>query len=139
MKYDNEQLNNIYDRTQGYCHLCHTKLCFSNYGKHKTKGGWHVEHSVPKHLGGTDHLNNLYAACIECNVLKGVKNTRTIRNRNGVTRAPYSRHKREGIKEGNTVGGMIAGGLAGSVFGPIGAIGGAIVGGLFGESLSPRK
>lgn len=61
---DSNRLKQIYSKTDGYCHLCHRKLILKNYAKGGIKGGWHIEHSRPKANGGTDHLNNLYAACI---------------------------------------------------------------------------
>ena len=58
MAYD---LNAIYDRTSGYCHICHRKLAFYNYGIVDAKGAWEVEHSRPRALGGTHDGNNKYA------------------------------------------------------------------------------
>ena len=139
MRYSDEKLSRIYDKTNGYCHLCHRKLSYSNYGKHGKKGCWHVEHSIAKYNGGNDHVSNLFAACVPCNLEKGTLHTKTLRRRNSVSRAPYSKNKRERIKEENTFGGMITGGLVGACLGPIGMIGGALLGGLFGESISPMK
>lgn len=45
MPYSRSQLRRIYDRTSGYCHLCHKKLAFTNYGRYGAKGVWEVEHS----------------------------------------------------------------------------------------------
>jgi HNH endonuclease len=51
-----------------------------------------VEHLIPWSLGGTDHLNNLYPACIPCNRGKGTTSTRTVRAWNGrITSAAVSR------------------------------------------------
>src|SRR5260221_11719196 len=102
MAKDSQRLRNIYDRTDGYCHLCHRKLSFQNHGIHGAKGAWHVEHSVARFNGGTDRLNNLYPACIRCNIEKGTLTTQTARRYNGVTRAPYNRSKKEEIQENNT-------------------------------------
>ena len=65
MKFEKSQLDSIYRRTTGYCHLCHVKLARRNYGKTGMKGAWQVEHSVPRSKGGTDHFNNLFAACVD--------------------------------------------------------------------------
>ena len=73
------RLNDIYDRTTGRCHLCGKRLAFHNYGCHGTRGAWHIEHSVPRANGGTDHLNNLYPGCIPCNLSKGTRSTRSVR------------------------------------------------------------
>ena len=67
----------IYDRPSGYCHICGRKLSFQNYGIIDARGAWEVEHSIPWAFGGTDHLNNLYPACISCNRGKGTYSTRT--------------------------------------------------------------
>lgn len=140
MKYDNERLNNIYDKTDGYCHLCHKKLAFTNYGVNGTKGSWHVEHSVPKAKGGTDHLNNLYAACIKCNLEKSTYHTKTVRGWNGQSRAPYSATKKQKIKSNNTIGSAaIVGGIGLAIGGPIVGIIGSIIGGALGSSNSPKK
>jgi 5-methylcytosine-specific restriction endonuclease McrA len=36
------------------------------------RGVWEVEHSVARAKCGSNHGNNLYAACITCNRSKGV-------------------------------------------------------------------
>src|SRR5438552_2951715 len=102
MQITNERLRAIYIKTDGCCHLCHRKLSFTNYGKRNMKGAWHIEHSIPKANGGTNHLNNLFASCICCNHEKGTRHTQTIRKINGVTRAPYSKIKKERIRQENT-------------------------------------
>jgi len=138
--YTNDRLNQIYEKTDGYCHLCHRKLSFKNYGANGLKGSWHVEHSVARCNGGSDHLNNLYPACINCNLEKATYSTRTIRWKNGVVRAPYNKTKKENLKAENTVGGAIVGGGIGwAIGGPIGGFIGGIIGGAIGESSSPQK
>lgn len=139
MRYDDQKLTAIYNRTQGCCHLCHRRLRFSSYGIYGLNGAWHVEHSKPKARGGTNHSNNLFAACIGCNYEKGIRRSATIRKRNGHTRAPYSRKKVERVKEENSFAAMVSGALLGLRFGPIGAIAGAVIGGLIGEDVSPKK
>jgi 5-methylcytosine-specific restriction endonuclease McrA len=67
MSYDVEILRRIYDRTEGHCHICGKKLSFANYAISSGRGAWEVEHSVAKATGGTNHLNNLFPACITCN------------------------------------------------------------------------
>lgn len=88
--FSNERLNDIFDKTNGRCHLCGRKLSFSSYGESRKHGAWHVEHSRPKAMNGTDHLNNLYPGCIECNLAKGAGETRSFRRKNGLRRAPMS-------------------------------------------------
>jgi len=107
-----EILKIIFSRTDGCCHICGKKLCFSNYGKLEGRGKWEIEHSIPKSNRGSDHLNNLYAACITCNRSKGNKSTRIARASKGRTRAPYSTKKKEQIKNDNAIsGGLISLGI----------------------------
>lgn len=139
MAYTDEQLTRIYDRTSGYCHICHKKLAFSNYAQYGERGAWEVEHSKPKAQGGTSHGNNLFAACISCNRSKRAGSTRAARNRNGQTRAPYSRAKANAKRSNNQLGGAISGGIIGSRLGPVGAVAGALLGALFGDKSTPKK
>jgi len=129
MAYSDEQLSRIYDRTSGYCHICHRKLAFSNYGRFGAKGAWEVEHSNAQARGGTGNACNLYAACISCNRSKGTLRTKTARAWNGKRRAPLSYAKRQAAKEKQALaGGLIGGALGGLVVGPIGALTGAALG-----------
>lgn len=136
---DKPRLRKIYQKTDGCCHICHRKLRLNNYGLHGATGAWQIEHSVPKFKGGTDHLNNLFPACIECNLEKGTLHTQTIRRRNGVNRAPYSKQKKNGIRTSNTLTGAAGGALIGSYFGPAGTFFGSIIGAIFGDENSPKK
>lgn len=135
MKYKSNRLRKIYDRTSGRCHICHKQLAFSNYGKANERGAWEVEHSVPRARGGTDHLNNLYAACIKCNREKQAETTRSARSRNGKTRAPYSRKKHQKIRQQNRWIGAGLGALTGTRFGPAGIIIGTILGATLGDNV----
>lgn len=135
MRFTEEQLNDIYDRTSGYCHICRKKLAFKNYGGLGAKGAWEIEHSKPKSRGGTNRLNNLYAACISCNRSKNNSSTRTARAANGYRKAPLSVEARKRVKAGNAVAGSIFGAIAGSVFGP----GGVLIGGAIGAKLGHKK
>lgn len=140
MRYDKQTLTRIYHRTSGYCHLCHTKLSRRNYGQIGKRGAWHVEHSVPRAKGGTDHLNNLKPACISCNLDKSAKTTGTVRGWNGKTRAPLSVEKRKQAKSENALLGAIGGGLVGfAVAGPVGAAIGALACGHLAESSNPDR
>lgn len=139
MKYDDNKLNKIYDKTDGCCHICHKRVSFSNYGVHGAKGAWHVDHSIPRAKGGSNHLNNLYPACIPCNLAKSKSANRLIRPLYGNTRAPYSRAKKEAIRERQTWDGVAIGGLIGMLGGPVGAFAGAVIGGLIGSDSSPKK
>ena len=135
-----EKINKVYYKTDGYCHICHKKLSLTNYGKRGAKGAWHIEHSKAKANGGTDHLNNLFPACISCNEDKGVMHTKTARVYNGQTRAPYSKKKKEAIKRNNQDAGTLVGGSLGFIVGgPPGALLGGIIGRAIGKSNSPKK
>ena len=134
MAYDNDTLNDIYDRTDGRCHICGKKLCFVNYGKPDKRGSWEVEHSRSRAKGGTDRLRNLFSACIPCNRQKGTCATKTARAWHGRTRAPLSRTARKEAQRSNTVTGAVFGGLLGFLAGPRGAVAGAAIGGILGSS-----
>jgi hypothetical protein len=139
MAFSEEQLKNIYDRTSGYCHICRKKLAFKNYGCIGARGAWEVEHSRPKSRGGTNRLNNLYAACISCNRSKNNSSTRAARAANGNRKAPLSVSARKRAKTGNAVAGGVFGVIAGSVFGPVGAIIGGAIGAKLGHKKNPDK
>ena len=133
-------LNAIYDRTSGYCHICHRKLAFYNYGIVDAKGAWEVEHFRPRALGGTHHGNNKYAACIPCNREKGHRfSTRTMRARNGRIRAPLGIKKRREAKQTQALAGAALFGIAGYAFGPVGALIGVVIGAAFGEKQNPDQ
>jgi hypothetical protein len=83
MGYTKQELNTIYNKKGGYCHLCGKKLSKTNYNAHGAKGAWHVDHSKALYNGGTHHMNNLFAACISCNLEKGTLHKNTIRKRKG--------------------------------------------------------
>jgi len=137
---EKERLQKSYHMTDGYCHICHKKLSLSNYGVHGAKGSWHIEHSVAKANGGSDHMNNLFPACISCNIVKGTSQTKTARSQYGKSRAPYSKSKKQKIKSNNTTGGaLIGGGIGLAVGGPVSGLIGSVVGGLIGNGSSPKK
>jgi hypothetical protein len=140
MPFENQILTRIYRRTCGYCHLCHAKLSLKNYGQPGKKGAWHVEHSVPRSKGGTDHLNNLFAACVSCNHEKSNKTTRTARGWNGKNSAPLNQEKRKQAKFENGFAAAILGSIAGvAIAGPIGAVVGAVTGACVGSSQNPDR
>lgn len=115
----NDKLKTIYAKTDGRCHLSGKKLSFTNYGTFGARGAWEIEHSVPKSKGGSDHMNNLYPACIAANRAKGNVTTRTARAGNGLTRAPRSAEGKEQLRQENAWKGLGLG-VLGIPFGPIG-------------------
>ncbi len=52
----------VFERSEGRCHYCGTPL--------ELTGKWHVEHQLPRALGGGDDAMNLVAACVRCNLAK---------------------------------------------------------------------
>jgi 5-methylcytosine-specific restriction endonuclease McrA len=52
----------IFEASAGRCHYCATPLDLT--------GKWHVEHQLPRALGGGDEGLNLVAACVRCNLAK---------------------------------------------------------------------
>ncbi len=141
MAFSDEQLNWIYDRTNGKCHICGKQVFFVNYGNPNGKGAWEVEHSVPRAKGGSDYLRNLYPACIKCNRAKSTATTRTARAWHGRTRAPLSKEKREQSKQRNAMAGAGVLGLVGAILAPWtipGAIIGVAIGGFLGYAIDPE-
>jgi len=135
MAYDNDTLNQIYDRTNGRCHICGKKLSFVNYARPRRRGAWEVEHSNPKVKGGTNYLRNLFPACINCNREKGTIATRTARTWHGRKRAPLSKEKKKKAKRSNAIIGGVVGGLFGLIAGPWGVAAGVAIG----HSIDPDK
>ena len=137
---DKARVNKIYDRTNGYCHICHKKLSRSNYGKYGTRGAWEIDHSVAKVNGGTNGMNNLLPACISCNRSKGAKSTAHVRRKNGKARAPLSKANREQLRRSNQRDGAILVSLGGlALMGVPGIIVGGIIGMVIGEESTPKK
>jgi 5-methylcytosine-specific restriction endonuclease McrA len=137
MAFSKLERRKIYDRTYGKCHICWKKLSFDNYGLLGLKGNWEVEHSNPKSMGGTNRLNNLYAAHIICNRSKNNKSTKSARLRFGRTRAPLSKEKRKEEKRNNAFLGGVIGGIIGKVAGLRGVIIGATIGAKIGFDKDP--
>jgi hypothetical protein len=52
----------IFESSGGRCHYCGTPLNLT--------GKWHIEHQLPRALGGGDDGLNLVAACVPCNLGK---------------------------------------------------------------------
>lgn len=139
-RYTEERLSRIYDKTSGKCHICHRKLSWNNYGVHGARGAWHVDHAKARARGGSDHGNNLYAACIHCNIAKSTTSARTARRWHGNTRAPLSRERAEAKRANSTWSGVALGaGIGLRVAGPAGALVGGLLGALVGESMGGEE
>jgi 5-methylcytosine-specific restriction endonuclease McrA len=139
MKFTEQQLQRIYRRTSGYCHICHKKLAYGNYGKFGHRGAWEVDHSNCQANDGGHHGNNLFAACISCNRRKSDSTTAVARRRHNKVRAPLSRSKRKAAKFENGIAGAIVGGAVGAIFGPPGVAIGSIVGGCIAANQNPDR
>ena len=122
MSFDKEKLDKVFKRTDGHCHICRKRLVRKNYGKVSGRGIWEVEHSNPRSKGGTDRLNNLYAACVSCNRSKGNSATRSARANNGFKAAPLSRKAKAKNAALAGTGGAIAARVLLAPLGPLGWI-----------------
>jgi len=139
MPKNTEILKQVFEKTDGYCHICHKKLSFRNYGNRSSRGCWEKEHSRPRAKGGGDSLRNLLPACPACNQRKGTRTSRAARAEHGHTRAPLSKRRKASQRKDNITAGAIVGGLLGLAAGPFGMLLGATVGGMVGKSKSPKK
>ena len=132
MAYSKDDLDAIFARTDGLCHICWKGLARVNYGQLERKGAWEVEHSVPRANGGTDRGNNLYPAHIRCNRSKGAGSSRVARAAYGRTKAPISRARKSKARAENVLVYTLLGGIGVALFAPelivAGAIAGAIAG-----------
>lgn len=52
----------VFTKSGGKCHYCGITLTLD--------GKWHVEHALPRALGGLDEIGNLFASCVACNLAK---------------------------------------------------------------------
>ena len=76
----------ISERAQNACEYC---------GLHQDDSplaALHVEHIIPRIHGGTDDLDNLALACIDCNLHKGTNLTGIDPQTNEVTQLFHPRH-----------------------------------------------
>lgn len=140
MSFSESKLNDIYDRTDGRCHICRKRLAFSNYGVVGARGAWEIDHSKARSRGGTHHGNNLYPACISCNRSKQALGSRAARARAGFTKAPMSRAAQDKRRNSNAWKGIATGVSAGALFGgPVGALLGGIAGAVVGNARDPES
>jgi len=139
MSYSTDELEDIFDRTDGRCHICGGPLAFCNYGLFGRRGAWEVEHSNARANGGTSRRNNLYAAHITCNRRKRAGSTRAARAEYRRMAAPYSKAKRAAVRDKNTAIGAVIGGFSAKVLGASDrdALIYAVVGGAIGRKLEP--
>jgi hypothetical protein len=130
-KYDEATRRAVFEKSSGCCHLCGERMAYSNYGNHGARGAWEIDHSVPLALGGTDHLNNLYATHTICNRSKQAGSSASVRRENGLRRPPMSAAAMKELKMGDAWVGALAFGMLGArFFGPAGLLIGAAIGAL---------
>jgi hypothetical protein len=106
-RFDREDLEDIFGKTDGNCRYCGKQLAWSNYGRVGERGAWEVDHSVPISRGGSNHFNNLWPACVSCNTEKGaLTGSEYIRYLRG------ARSSRSRPDLGEVIGGLVIAGLA---------------------------
>lgn len=100
----------VFEKSYGECGHCEKALAFDNRSR-EGRGAWEVEHLRPRARGGTDHLNNLVAACWTCNLGKGTRSARA--HRFAVTPARTARvsRRRWRVTGKALLPGIIVGGL----------------------------
>ena len=138
MAIDEQRKQKIFEKTDGLCHICRKKLVRKNYGMLGHRGAWEVEHSKAQANGGSNHLNNLYPACISCNRSKGASSTTAARRKNGFKAAPLPRKKKVKNAWIGGVSGAVAVRILLAPIGPIGIIAGVVVGALAGANYEPE-
>ena len=138
MTYSQQELNAIFEKTNGRCHICRGILARKNYSIVRTLGAWEVDHSIPQAEGGTDCFSNLFPACIVCNRSKQHSSTKTARGKHNFHSSPLSKKK----KTDNTWLGSAIGGTAGwfllAPLGPFGIAIGTLSGMVIGYLYEPK-
>lgn len=79
MKLTSTDKKRIFKNSFGKCFYCHKQLCISNHGKYGKRGSWHIDHKLARSNGGGDEIENLIAACIQCNLEKSDSSSRVFR------------------------------------------------------------
>jgi 5-methylcytosine-specific restriction endonuclease McrA len=137
MAFDRRRQDAIFKKTDGQCHICRKTLARRNYGVLGARGAWEVEHSNPRAVGGTDHLNNLYPACLPCNRSKRHASTKSARGKHGFRAAQLSREKKAGNAWLAGLAGAMAGRMLLATLGPLGIAAGALIGAAIGSDYEP--
>lgn len=139
MRYSNDTLLALYDKTAGRCHICRKRLLLSNYGILRARGGWEVDHSRARARGGSNYRRNLLPACIPCNRRKLAGSTRAARRAYGFKRAPISRSEmlRRRMRNASFLGTLIA--ALGALLFASDRAGGALLGAMLGVMLGALR
>lgn len=74
-------VDSIWRRTNGKCHLCHQQVELHTYGCLSLFGGQagSVDHLVPRYFGGTNDPGNLRIAHQSCNSRRGIRDPEEVR------------------------------------------------------------
>ncbi len=66
------QLRQIWEKTEGHCHFCGDAVEFEKRGWHDgdLAGYWEVDHVIQRNKGGVDSADNYLPACTRCNRLR---------------------------------------------------------------------
>ncbi len=67
MGYSDDQLDEIFNKTHGYCYHCGAKLAWGSYGIPSAKGSWKVDDGTGPVLRRTGHPENPVPSCLPCN------------------------------------------------------------------------
>ncbi|MEK7389133.1 MAG: HNH endonuclease [Elusimicrobiota bacterium] len=108
---DEEKRLAVFEKNSGECGHCEKTLAFDNRLR-AGRGAWEVEHLHPRARGGTDHLNNLVAACWTCNLDKGTRSARSHRRAVAPVRAARVSRRRWRVAGKALIPAAIVGGLA---------------------------
>lgn len=108
-------LDRVWAKTHGHCHLCHDRVDLGTYGFADLFGAdaATVDHLVPQSHGGDDHHDNLLPAHLGCNASRGTQPVTVTRYRlTGAVEAPLSTGGRVGVGAAMTgLGALIGGAL----------------------------
>jgi len=84
VQYISRRRRDIFERSNGKCHYCGTPLDLT--------GKWHIEHQLPRALGGGDEGLNLVAACVPCNLAKSDRTAIEFVSQGRIESAPQIKH-----------------------------------------------
>jgi len=102
--YSKKELDDIYNKTEGYCNITGIKLSRINYSNPDGRCQWTVDHSNARVKGGSDLSRNLFPVSAPINRMKGDKSTRTARRWFGRTGPPLTKQEKQVKRLLNTAG-----------------------------------
>lgn len=62
MRWSDQQLQEIFEKSDGRCNVCSAGHRMGGYGRY-----WEVDHRYPVSRGGSDDIENLSVCCVGCN------------------------------------------------------------------------